>query len=71
MRREQLRSLALLLEQADAVLFHRLRQIGAGECFFAYRMLIVQAKRELPLSQARKPDWAHPVVPCFANMHAL
>jgi hypothetical protein len=43
----------MLLDGADAVLFHRLRQIGAGDCFFAYRTLLVQAKRALPLEQAR------------------
>ncbi len=50
--REQLRALARILEQADPVVFHHLRQIGAGECFFAYRMVIVQLRRELPLAQA-------------------
>ncbi|BDA43320.1 GTPase-activating protein GYP7 [Coccomyxa sp. Obi] len=50
--REQLRGLARILEQADPVVFHHLRQIGAGECFFAYRMVIVQLRRELPLAQA-------------------
>lgn len=49
--REQLRGLAKILEQADPVVFHHLRQIGAGECFFAYRMVIVQLRRELPLAQ--------------------
>ncbi|KAK9915184.1 hypothetical protein WJX75_005786 [Coccomyxa subellipsoidea] len=50
--REQLRGLARVLEQADPVVFHHLRQIGAGECFFAYRMVIVQLRRELPMAQA-------------------
>lgn len=55
MCREQLRGLARILEQADPVVFHHLRQIGAGECFFAYRMVIVQLRRELPVAQAGFP----------------
>ncbi|KAK9829211.1 hypothetical protein WJX72_004520 [[Myrmecia] bisecta] len=49
--RDQLRTLGNLLEKSDPVLFHRLRQIGAGECFFAYRMIIVLLRREMTLQQ--------------------
>jgi hypothetical protein len=59
--RDQLRALAKLLEQADNVLSHHLRQIGAGECFFAYRMFIVQLRREMPLNQAG--------LLCFSPLH--
>ena len=33
------------------MLFRYLRQIEAGDCFFAYRMVIVQLRREMPLQQ--------------------
>lgn len=56
--REQLRALARILEQADPVVFHHLRQIGAGECFFAYRMVIVQLRRELSLYSCPWPRQA-------------
>ncbi|EIE22335.1 RabGAP/TBC [Coccomyxa subellipsoidea C-169] len=56
--REQLRGLARILEQADPVVFHHLRQIGAGECFFAYRMVIVQLRRELPAVTLWEILWA-------------
>ena len=49
--REQLATLAKILERADPVLFHHLQQIRAGDCFFAYRMVIVQLRREMPLQQ--------------------
>ena len=49
--REQLATLAKILERADPVLSHHLRQIRAGDCFFAYRMVIVQLRREMPLQQ--------------------
>ena len=40
-------------------MFHHLRQIGAGECFFAYRMVIVQLRRELPMAQVDFPVTAN------------
>lgn len=47
----QLRQLSGVLERTDAVLHHRLRQLGSAECFFAYRMLVVALRRDLPLEQ--------------------
>ena len=35
------------------MLFHHLRHIKAADCFFAYRMLIVQLRREMSLDQVR------------------
>ena len=51
--REQLTALARIIERADPVLFHHLRHIKAADCFFAYRMLIVQLRREMPIEQVR------------------
>mmetsp|Transcript_35293 Transcript_35293/g.89328 ORF Transcript_35293/g.89328 Transcript_35293/m.89328 type:complete len:648 (-) Transcript_35293:539-2482(-) len=48
----QLASLASLLERLDATLFYKLRQVGATDCHFAYRMIVVLMRRELPLDQA-------------------
>ena len=51
--RQQLAALAKILERADPVLFHHLRHIKAADCFFAYRMVIVQLRREIPLQQVK------------------
>ena len=37
---EQLTALFAILAAADSALAAHLRDIGAGECFFAYRMLV-------------------------------
>lgn len=42
-----------ILERADPVLYHHLRQIKAADCFFVYRMIIVQLRREMPIEQVR------------------
>ncbi len=47
----QLRALSGLLAVADRVLEHRLRALGAAECHFAYRMIVVLMRRDLPLGQ--------------------
>ncbi len=49
--RKQLAALAKILERADAVLYHHLRHIKAADGFFAYRMIVVQLRREMPLQQ--------------------
>ena len=36
----QLRALMAMLAAGDSALAAHLRDIGAGECFFAYRMLV-------------------------------
>mmetsp|Transcript_23943 Transcript_23943/g.66479 ORF Transcript_23943/g.66479 Transcript_23943/m.66479 type:complete len:470 (+) Transcript_23943:176-1585(+) len=48
--RGQLKALAFALQQRDPVLMHKLRQVGAAECLFAYRMALVCMRRELSLS---------------------
>ena len=35
------------------MLFHHLRHINAADCLFAYRMILVQLRRELPIEQVR------------------
>lgn len=47
----QLKLVGDILERADLAIFHKLRQLGCGDCRFAYRMLVVLMKRELDLSQ--------------------
>jgi hypothetical protein len=49
----QLRSLGAVLGVADATVAHKLRTIGAAECHFAYRMIVVLMRRDLPLQQVR------------------
>jgi hypothetical protein len=49
----QLRALSRALARADRVLAHKLQAMGAGECHFAYRMVVVLMRRDLPLSQVR------------------
>ncbi len=48
-----------ILERADPVLFHHLRHIKAADCFFAFRMVIVQLRREMPMEQVRN-IWRYP-----------
>ncbi len=40
-----------LLDMSDKPLTFRLHQLGAAECHFAYRMLVVLMRRDLPLPQ--------------------
>ena len=42
-----------LLERADPVLYQHLQQNNAADCFFVYRMIIVQLRREMPIEQVR------------------
>ena len=35
------------------MLFHHLRHIKAADCFFAYRMVLVQLRREMPMEQVK------------------
>lgn len=49
----QLRALSCALEAADHVLFDALRRLGVADCQFAYRLVVVLAKRDLPTDKAR------------------
>jgi hypothetical protein len=60
--RSQLRMLGRVLEHKDHVLMHHLRHVGAGECLFAYRMVLVLMRRELSLSNVR-PPFPHTITP--------
>jgi len=50
----QLRGLSGVLARADKVLAHKLTAMGAGDCHFAYRMVVVLMRRDLPLAQVRE-----------------
>eukprot|EP00877_Chromochloris_zofingiensis_P001190 jgi/Chrzof1/11071/Cz05g22120.t1 len=50
----QLRQLSAVLGSADRVLMHQLRALGAAECHFAYRMIVVMMRRDLPISQVMR-----------------
>lgn len=50
----QLRQLSAVLGSADRVLMHQLRALGAAECHFAYRMIVVMMRRDLPISQVSR-----------------
>jgi hypothetical protein len=52
--RDGLESLASVLSCSDPVLMHKLLRVGAGDCMFAYRMLLVRMRRELSLQDVRK-----------------
>ena len=69
--REQLTDLSKILERADPVLFHHLRHIKAADCFFAYRMVIVQLRREMPMEQVKitrtLPSCLGPAVTCHTD----
>ncbi|KAK9844130.1 hypothetical protein WJX81_005364 [Elliptochloris bilobata] len=47
----QLQALMRVLTAADAALAAHLHAIGAGQCFFAYRMLVVLLRREMTQAQ--------------------
>lgn len=42
------------VSQVDAELMHRLGQLQAADCLFAYRMVVVQLLRELPAWQVQQ-----------------
>lgn len=45
----QLRRLAQVLEDNDRPLMYRLHQLGAADCHFAYRMVVVMMRRDMPV----------------------
>ncbi len=49
----QLQALSALLQACDPPLHHKLRQLGASHMHFAYRMLVVLLRRDLPAPQVR------------------
>lgn len=62
--RAQLRMLGRVLEHKDPVLMHHLRHVGAGECLFAYRMVLVLMRRELSLANVRQAPLLPPLQTC-------
>ena len=55
-RSAQLKALFAILTAADSALAAHLRDIGAGECFFAYRMLVGVARMCLSRRFVHDPD---------------
>jgi hypothetical protein len=49
--RGQLNRIAAILERGDPELYRHLSEIGAGDCIFAYRMVVVLFRRELSFEQ--------------------
>ncbi|GJP48517.1 hypothetical protein CLOM_g7798 [Closterium sp. NIES-68] len=47
----QLAALGRILRLADPELYGHLRDMGGGDCLFAYRMVVVGMRRDLPLAQ--------------------
>ena len=54
MTSSQLTALAAVLTAADATLAAHLSACGAGECFFAYRMLVRRVLQIIPPSPLSK-----------------
>jgi hypothetical protein len=50
--RAELDALGRALAETDPALWARLRALGAADCAFAYRMVVVLLRRELPLGEA-------------------
>jgi len=40
-----------VLEHTDKPLMFRLHQLGAADCHFAYRMVVVMMRRDMPISK--------------------
>lgn len=60
--RQQLRLISAILERTDPMLFRHLRHLAAEDCMFAYRMVIVMLRRELPAENVMtlwEVQWAH------------
>jgi len=58
--RRQLEEISDLLDGADPALSQKLARLDCAECYFAYRMVLVMMRRELPLPEV--PLW---VVACL------
>lgn len=48
----QLHKVSRILADTDPVLHRKLKALGAADCTFAYRMVLVMLRRELPLGEA-------------------
>ncbi|KFM23920.1 TBC1 domain family member 15 [Auxenochlorella protothecoides] len=60
--KHQLLQLAHILSDTDPPLYARLRALDSGDCMFAYRMVVVMLRRELPLPRVLlvwEAAWAH------------
>ena len=56
--RHQLKILAGVIERLDdQTLGHHIQKIGSGDMMFAYRMVVVQLRRELQTEQASAGSW--------------
>jgi len=50
--RTQLNKVASILSDTDPTLHDKLEKLGSADCMFAYRMVLVMLRRELPLGEA-------------------
>ncbi|KAK2076482.1 hypothetical protein QBZ16_001008 [Prototheca wickerhamii] len=60
--RQQLARLAAIVADTEQELYARLAALGAADCMFAYRMVVVLLRRELPLEEVLlvwEAAWAH------------
>ena len=60
--RQQLLQIGRILADTDPALYSKLCLLGAGDCMFAYRMVIVMMRRELPQHEVMtlwEMQWAH------------
>jgi hypothetical protein len=42
-----------VLESSDGPLMYQLKHLGAAECHFAYRMVVVMMRRDMPMPKVR------------------
>ncbi len=42
-----------MLEASDGPLMYQLKHLGAAECHFAYRMVVVMMRRDMPMPKVR------------------
>lgn len=42
-----------VLESFDGPLMYQLKHLGAAECHFAYRMVVVMMRRDMPMPKVR------------------
>jgi hypothetical protein len=43
-----------VLESSDGPLMYQLKHLGAAECHFAYRMVVVMMRRDMPMPKVRQ-----------------
>lgn len=44
-----------MLEASDGPLMYQLKHLGAAECHFAYRMVVVMMRRDMPMPKVTDP----------------